>query len=119
MALELKNVRLFESCSNRDLVVHRGKNINIGTYTEEDFTSSQVALECSLDVTDVQIDVEGDEIEKFFLQADADDFSRWEINHQLFDNELDVSSLSYMRKVSEILDEDWDDLEIYDDHVKR
>ena len=73
--------------------------------------------ECSSDV-EHHIEVEQAAVDHLFLQADIEDAERWSFDSPLFDCTSEKSSLPYMTKVYELV-KNWDEQDVYDDHVKR
>ena len=74
-------------------------------------------VNCSSDIED-NVEVEQSAIDTLFLQADDDELDRWSFDSELFDNTSDKSSCTYMRKVYELIN-NWDEQDVYDEHVKR
>ena len=111
---------MFVTCSDRDLLKASLSKATTEKFKSSDFTSSQIDLESNVEVSsDVEVNVELTDIDKFFLQADEDDYTRWEIDTPFFDNETAPNDVLYMQKVCNLLMGDWDELPLYDDHMKR
>lgn len=58
------------------------------------------------------------ELDKIFLKADEEDEDRWVFEHPLFDNSSVKTSTPYKNKVLALVNE-WDSLDVFDDHIYR
>lgn len=122
----LTGTPLFETCSDKDLKSGDASNGAIYNDFDNDPTSLLLRDDFNISLSDSDSDSEDNdyeeienELEKVFLRADDEDPDRWIIDHDLFDNESEIDSDEYKRKVKAILSEDWDDLPIFHDHEQR
>lgn len=120
-AEQLHGVNLFETCSDRDLLKSNQEGAVYSSFNafRHHLRAENESNEES-EMSDNEIPaISQSDIDMCFLQADEDDKERWIIDSEYFDNELDPSSWEYMRKVYLITQYDFDDLDVYDDHIKR
>lgn len=114
-AMRLKDVPLFESCSNTEIVRE---------VTFEDSETGAEEIESNEEGSSVEtsgisdVEVNDSDIEKAFLLADENDMDRWVIDSDLFDGIRDIDDPYYQRKVLEAVD-CWDDLPVFHDHIER
>ena len=115
-AMRLKDVPLFESCSNTDIVQEVTlDNSEVAVAEGVESNGEETNVETS-GISDVE--VSESDIEKAFLLADENDMDRWVIDSDLFDGIRDIDDPYYQKKVLEAVD-CWDDLPVFHDHIER
>ena len=129
IAAKIKDVPLFESCADQDLsnsneegaIYNDFDGNNISLLDKDDFLQSQLidynnSQEMNLDSTAVN----EQDIDTLFLQADEDDFTRWDIPSEYFEKDLPPNDFIYISKVHHLVNNDEEmDLHLYTDHINR
>lgn len=119
----LKEQPLFESCRDEDILKKNDDEgavyndfENSGCLLEEsDFTTSDSENEVNID----KVKIKRTDIDLAFLQADDEDPDRWHFKSNLFEANLPPSSFSYQKKVKDLLEGDWDMLDLDDSDIER
>ena len=129
-AERLKDVPLFESCSDESLgklndegALYNDFDGNVSLLDMADFQPSQsfeynlLHGECSSSTTVSHADID---IDSVFLQADDDDHTLWEILAEDFEKDLPTDNIAYIEKVYHLVNNP-DEFEefLHADHIER
>ena len=126
-AERLKNRDIFVTCTDMKLKQNEAKKVG-AKYNDFDNDPLTILNEAEVDENQSENDggddtsqtetVSQEGMDRLFLKADDEDQSRWCFEHDIFD---DTSSWMYKackEKVAEPVKQ-WDDLDIFDDHLFR
>ena len=123
----LKGTSLFETCRNEELLRRRQTGalyndfdgISNTLIKDSDFIEEETTENAQASSSISEEIISQCEIDEMFLRADEEDEERWNKDHPLFTSEPGIQFNKCLQELISMEDEEWDELPIYDDDIKR